>query len=163
LTVANGDEAAFAGDRDFVWHNRYLLSSGVLPRRFTSEGLHEALEQDLALLGSDLAFLVKRTLPSDPTGEGLRLIDRFAGGVRPHSRGGVWFSSDDQRAILLLQTRAAGFDIDAQQRALSVAASAFEGARRDLGVGTAPRLLATGPGVFAVDTRVRMQQDASRF
>jgi predicted exporter len=51
-----------AEDRDFLWRNRYLLSSAVLPERFSVAGLRQALENDLQLLGSPAGMLVKRVL-----------------------------------------------------------------------------------------------------
>jgi predicted exporter len=163
IAVHNGEEVASAAERDWVWRNRYLLSPGVGPERFTAAGLHAALIADLQLLGSDLAVLVKRSLPNDPTGETLALVDRLAGAARPHARDGVWFSSDERRAILVLETRAEGFDIDAQQQALAQIDDDFDGARREVqGAGDA-RLLETGPGVFAVRIRARMERDATRF
>ncbi len=163
VAVNNGEEVASAAERDWVWRNRYLLSPGVRPERFTVAGLHEALTADLQLLGSDLAVLVKRSLPSDPTGEILALVDRLAGAARPYARDGVSLSSDERRVLLVLETRAEGFDIDAQQQALAQIDDAFAGARRDLAGAGEARLLETGPGVFAVRTRATMERDATRF
>ena len=161
--VDNGEEEALAGERDFLWRNRYLLSPGVTAERFTEAGLRAALAQDLRLLGSDLAVLVKRSLPGDPTGEILRLVDELAGAARPRTRDGVWVSADGSRAVLLAQTRAAGFDIDAQQRALASIGRAFAAAKSETPGAGAARLLETGPGVFAVETRATMERDATRF
>lgn len=162
-SVDNGEEAAFGPERDMVWRNRYLLSPGAVPERFTAAGLRKALESDLRLLSSDLAPLVKSSLPNDPTGETLTLVDELAGTTRPHARDGVWFSRDERRALLLAQTRAAGFDIDAQQQALTLIGVAFDQAKHEVpGAGVA-RLLVTGPAVFAVRTRATMERDATRF
>ncbi|HXZ02372.1 MAG TPA: MMPL family transporter [Stellaceae bacterium] len=161
--VDNGEEAASAAERDWVWRNRYLLSPAVRPERFTAAGLQAALAADLRLLGSDLAVLVKRSLPGDPTGEVLALVDRLTGTARPHARDGVWFSGDERRALLMLETRAEGFDIDAQQQALARIGEDFDAARRGLLEAGEARLLETGPGVFAVGTRAVMERDATRF
>ncbi|HYM02247.1 MAG TPA: hypothetical protein VET85_04815, partial [Stellaceae bacterium] len=61
LAVNNGEEGALAGERDLLWRGRYLLSPGVAEERFTAAGLRAALENDLRLLRSDMAVLVKRT------------------------------------------------------------------------------------------------------
>lgn len=163
IAVNNGEEVASAAERDWVWRNRYLLSPGVRPERFTVAGLHEALTSDLQLLRSDLAVLVKRSLPADPTGEILALVDRLAGAARPYARDGVWFSSDERRALLVVETRAEGFDIDAQQQSLAQIEQDFAGARRDMPRAGQARLLETGPGVFAVRTRATIERDATRF
>src|SRR6185437_4574399 len=163
LAVNNGEEDALSGERKLLWQNRYLLSPGVRPERFTVEGLHAALENDLALLRSDLSVLAKQSLPADPTGEVLTLIGEFAGPTRPHSRDGVWLSPDERRAVLLVQTRAPGFDIDAQQQNLQTISAAFDAVQGQVSGTAAVRLLETGPAVFAVHTRATMKRDATRF
>jgi predicted exporter len=161
--VANGEEVGLELERDFIWGHRYLLSHAVTPEHFTAASLRQALENDLQLLRSDMGMLVKRSLPNDPTGEILLLLGQFAGDTRPPSRDGVWFSGDGKRAILLVQTRASGFDIDAQQRALELIGAAFDDARQALPQAGAAWLLETGPAVFAVRTRATMKHDASVF
>jgi predicted exporter len=160
--VANGEDAGLERDQEFLWRNRYLLSPGVAPERFTAAGLRRALENDLQLLGSDAGMLVKRTLPADPTGEIFALVDGLAGAQRPATRDGVWFAKDGGSAVMLAQTRAAGFDIDAQQHALALIDRAFASAQQEVGASGA-RLLVTGPPVFAVHARATMQEDATRF
>ena len=70
----------------------------------------------------------------------------------------MWFSRDGARALLVAQIRAAGYDIDAQERALALVRGAFGQA----GAGDAKLLLA-GPGVFSVSTRAAIRGDATRF
>ncbi len=161
--VANGDDASLAGTREFFWRNRYLLSPGVVADRFTVGGLHAALEADLGLLGSDMGALIKDSLPHDPTGELLTLLRPLAGMKRPHNRDGVWLSPDENRALLLVHARAAGFDIDAQQAALALIDADFHASRQAVAGAAGARLVESGPGVFAVQTRATMKRDASRF
>jgi predicted exporter len=160
--VLNGDVASL-GIRDFVWANRYLMSGGVTAERFTAAGLHTALVSDLGLLGSDMAPLLQQSMPSDPTGEILTLLSRLAGPSGPHTRAGIWLSGDETRAVLMVHTRAAGFDIDAEDRALARIHAAFEDARRDVPDASAARLVETGPVVFAVSTRDTTVADAKRL
>jgi len=162
-SVHNGADTALDAERDFLWRHRYVLSPDVVPARFTASGLHDALRHDQELLTSGLAPLLKRSLPGDPTGEMLTIIDAFQGETPPHSRSGLWFSPDDSRALLMVETRAAGFDIDAQQQALARIDDAFDAARQETPGAAAARLLVTGPGVFAVHTRATTQQDAERL
>jgi predicted exporter len=163
IEIANGGEGSFAGVRRFVWENRYLLSPDVTPDRFTAAGLRAALESDLGLLGSDLGELVEGSLPSDPTGELMTLMDRLAGGAAPQSRDGVWFSPGGTQALMVVHTRAAGFDIDAQQHALALIHDAFERARAAVAGGRSARLLETGAGVFALQARDITKQDVTRL
>ena len=160
--VLNGDEAA-SGIRNFVWTNRYLISDKVTAERFTVAGLHAALVNDLGLLGTDMAPLLQQSLPSDPTGEILTLLSRLAGPARPHTSAGIWLSSDESRAVLMVHTRAAGFDIDAEAQALSLIHAAFNDAQRDTPGASSARLAETGPVVFAVSTRDTTVSDATRL
>ena len=160
--VLNGNEAS-SSLRDFVWTNRYVLSNDVTAERFTAAGLRAALVNDLGLLGSDMASLLQQSLPSDPTGEILALLNRFAGPSRPHTRNGIWLSGDEHRALLLIHTRAAGFDIDAEARALSRIDAAFANAQRDVPGGATAHLVESGPVVFAVSTRGTTIRDATRL
>jgi predicted exporter len=162
-SVENGEDTGFGRDREFLWSNRYLLSDQVDAGRFTRAGLRAALERDLAELGSTAGFLLEHTLAADPTGEMLHLIEQQLGdGPGPVRRQGVWVSPDGSRALMLVRLRAAGSDIDAAQRALTVIHSAFAAAT----AGTpdqAARLVLTGPPVFAVEARDRIKADATRL
>jgi predicted exporter len=160
-SVSNGEDLGSEKDREFLWRNRYLLSPGVQPGRFTSAGLREALEDALQLLGSPAGMMLQRMLPNDPTGELLRVVDQHAGQTRPAKREGVWFSADGKRALLVAQTRAAGYDIDAQEHAIALVRNAWTAVRPAGGAGQ--RLLLTGPGVFSVGTRAAIKGDALRF
>ena len=157
--VANGDTAALGRERDILLAHRYLLSPAVTPAHFEAAGLHAALLEDAALLGSDLDALVKRTLPADPTGETLLLVQDLAGRSHPRGIDGVWFDRAGTTALLTVSTRAAGFDIDAQEAGLGRIRDAFAALP---GAGAA-RLVLTGPPVFAVASRARIKGDAERL
>ena len=166
--VNNGEAAAFAPERDLLWRNRYLLSPAITPERFSAAGLHEALLANMRLLGSPLGVVAKRAIPADPTGEMLGLIRQFtdpatASQTHPASIGGVWVSRDGARALLMVQTLAPGFDIDAQERALGRIDIAFAAARQRVSDAAEARLIQSGPPVFAVRARMHMKADAERF
>jgi predicted exporter/peptidoglycan/xylan/chitin deacetylase (PgdA/CDA1 family) len=159
VSIANGEDAELSKDREFLWRYRYLLSPAVTPERFSARGLRERLEEHLQMLGSSAGVLVRRMLPRDPSGELRELIEPLEGQGRPALRDGVWFSRDGSRALLLAQTRAAGYDIDAQERALAAIRGAF--AHADGASGS--KLLLTGPGVFSVSARAAIKGDALLF
>jgi len=107
--VANGADALPEAALQMLYTHRYLLSPAILPERFTSDGLHTALQQRLRELQSPLAVLQKRWLPGDPTGELLSLLNVWSSGMRePAKRLGVWFSPEGERALLLAETQASG-------------------------------------------------------
>lgn len=163
ISVSNGDQASFAGMRKFYWQNRYLLSPDVTASRFTADGLHAALENDLGLLDSDMGVVFEQMLPGDPTGELLSLMQQLQGTKGPHTRDGVWLSAREHRALLMVHTRAPGFDIDAQQRALAAINGAFRQIKNAVPGAAHARLLETGPAVFAVSTRDTIKRDATRL
>jgi predicted exporter len=92
----------------------------------------------------------------------LALVEAVQPESGPQKRDGLWFSRDGRRALLLAQTVAPGFDIDAQQRATAQVRAAFAALAREQAAADA-RLLLTGPGVFAVATRAAIRDDAERL
>lgn len=162
VTVNNGEDTGAQNDREFLWRNRYLLSAAVVSDHFSTASLRQALEENLQMLGSPAGTMLQRMLPNDPTRELLHLIEQLAGQSRPQTRHGVWFSKNGDRALLVAQTRAAGFDIDAQEQALDLIRSNFSIARGNA-PSTGQKLLLTGPGVFAVNSRDNIKGDAWRF
>ena len=168
VSVNNGEPVSAERDRAYLFNNRYLLSPAVTPARFSVEGLHAALSESIDLLASPAGLLVKSLLPRDPSGEMVNLLEQFNSGSRPQLVEGAWASRDGARALLLIQTRASGGDIDAQQIAMAAIQQAFDSAKPALR-GTAPsaapaaRLVMTGPGVFSVTSRDTIKSQVSRL
>ncbi|HDR9504744.1 TPA: MMPL family transporter [Burkholderia cepacia] len=168
--VHNGEAANDARDRQFIFDHRYLLSPAVTPQRFSADGLHQALGDSLDLLSSSAGLVAKALLPRDPTGEVATLVDQLDGAAQPASRDGVWASRDGTRAVLVVQTAAAGSDTDAQARAIDAVRRAFAAAKqaskqasKQAMPNAAATLAMTGPGVFSVDTRDTIRHDVERL
>ena len=149
LRVANGTGVLDGDERRRLFSYRYLLSPTVSVERFSPEGLRKALEQRLRELGSPLSAFEKQWLPADPTGEFRSLLQAWAGGSEPPKRHGVWFSPDGGRALLLAETKAPGFDLDAQVETLTALKRAFAAARQEAAPATDTELLLSGAAVFA--------------
>ncbi|MEO8653037.1 MAG: MMPL family transporter [Ramlibacter sp.] len=160
VTVNNGEPVNTERDGAFLFDHRYLLSPAVTPARFGEEGLHAALSDSIDLLASPAGLLVKSMLPRDPTGEMVRLLDQLSSRSPPRLMDGAWASGDGSRALMLLQTRAAGSDTDAQEGAMATIRHAF-----DTAAGAAPsaKLVMTGPGVFSVTSRNAIKDQVSRL
>ncbi|KVW64170.1 MMPL family transporter [Burkholderia ubonensis] len=161
--VNNGEPVNDARDQQFIVAHRYLLSPAVTPQRFTADGLHQALGDSLDLLGSSAGLFAKALLPRDPTGEVAALVGQLDSGALPASRNGVWASRDGARAVLVVQTAAAGSDTDAQARAIDAVRRAFDTARQATPGASSCTLAMTGPGVFSVDTRDTIRRDVERL
>jgi predicted exporter len=76
---------------------------------------------------------------------------------------GVWFSGDGARAMLLAHTRGAGNDIDAQERAMQAIQGAFDDARKAVPEAAGAQVRMTGPGVFSVQSRASIRDDAAKL
>lgn len=162
LSVRNGDAAVLSRDRELLFANRYLLSPSVTPERFTPEGLHAAISESIDLLASPIGLMLKGLLGRDPTGELVELIGSLDSSGSPASENGVWVSRDGQRAILMLQTRAAGSDTDAQALAIAQVRSQFAALGSEAGQPDA-RILVSGAAVFAVNSRAAIESEAVRL
>lgn len=160
VAVNNGEPVNKERDRTYLFNNRYLLSPLVTPDRFSTDGLHAALAESIDLLASPAGLMVKSLLPRDPTGEMVQLLGQLDSGTQPRLIDDAWASLDGARALMLMQTRAAGSDTDAQQSAMAAIRQAFDTARRD---SPAAKLVMTGPGVFSVTSREAIQSQVSRL
>lgn len=156
--VADGAAGRLERERALVFRWRYLLSPAVAAPRFSAAGLRASLDEALRLIASPLAPLVKPLVVADPTGEMLRLLPALGADASGRSlREGVLFSPDGKRALLVAQTHAPGFDLDGQQAALRAVRDAF--------TRVAPpqaQLVMSSPGLHAVESRTRIQDDARR-
>lgn len=161
--VDNGDTGVGEADRQYVWRNRYVLSPATTAHTFSSTGLRAALLNDLDLLASGMAPLLEEGIVHDPTGAAMGLAKQFAGDYQREMRHGVWASKNGQRAMLLAQTQAAGFDIDGQELALKTLHEEFSTARRHTPGAADARLIVSGAGVFGVKSRAEMKHDVTRY
>jgi len=158
--VENGTQDLMPQDRAVVFQSRYLLSPRIGRDAFSRESLREALEQRLDELRSPLAPLIKQTIPADPTEELPAIVSAWKPDEGPARHRGVWISKDQSMALLLVNTKAAGFDADEQ-------AAVQEEIRRmfasHAGRQAHMRLVISGPGVFAVEAKQIIEQEAWRL
>ena len=165
LAVNNGDAASLERDREFLFIHRYLLSERVTLRRFSAAGLRAAISDSLDALASPEGALLKQLFTRDPTGEMLGIVEALASARSPHTTEGVWSSPDGERALLMVQLRAAGSDTDAQQASCDTIRRAF--AASLAAIASAGRqgisLLMTGPPVFAVASRALIKGEVRRL
>jgi predicted exporter len=164
-SINNGEPVTAQRDREFLFQHRYLLSDNVSAARFSVSGLHDAIADTIDDLASPAGLIVKSLLPNDPTGEMLHIIDQLDRTPEPATSDGVWVSPGAGRALLVAQTAAGGSDTDAQQRAIASIRAAFAAAVRGLPAGGtgAVQLKLSGPGVFAVQARNKIERAAVRL
>jgi len=153
--VTNGAQAGLNAFPERLLPYRYLLTP--LPAdAFSSSNLREELQARLQDLGSPAGGLVEPLLPSDPTLQVLRVAEALQPATAPQRIDEVWFDHTGTQALLLLQTRAAGFDPGAQQAAVDAINAAFAQAAGDSG----SRIELSGPGAFSVKIGNRTADEA---
>jgi len=164
-SVNNGEPVTAERDRDFLFKHRYLLSDSISVARFSAAGLHAAIEDTIDDLASPAGLMLKSLLPSDPTGEMLHIVDQLQRTPSPATRDGVWISPDGSRALLVVQTAAGGADTDAQERAIEAIRAAIAAAVHQSSAPGAKdvQLRLSGPGVFAVGARAKIEHAAVRL
>jgi predicted exporter len=160
--VNNGERIGLEKDFELLQRYRYVLSDEVTPHRFSADGLRDSLSGYLDLLSTPMGGMAQRVLPTDPSGELIHLLEQLNGQAHPAMQDDVWFSRDGARAMLLIQTRGSGADIDAQERAMQHIQGAFDAAAKQLQAPGA-RVQMTGPGVFSVQSRASIRDDATRL
>jgi len=161
--VSDGDQAGFEQTAVFLSAHRYLLSDAVTPQRFTVAGLHQAIDDNLALLASAEGLAVKPLFTRDPTGETFHILETLGTRSLPTANG-VWSSRDGRRALLIAQTRAGGSDTDGQERACAAIERSFAAATAALRAARGTLTLRmSGPGVFAVMARRLIRDSVIRL
>ena len=149
-SVQNGGDEGLRADREAFMNYRYVLSPAAGSERFSAAALRASLESALAELATQSAGPLRAVLPRDPTGELRRIFERLPA-ASPAKRGGVWFTADGRRALLVAETIAGGFDALAQEQAIAAVRQAVD---PKLGVEI------SGPGVFAAASRTQIERDA---
>jgi predicted exporter len=156
--VHNGE----GGDQEalgrVLFDRRYLLSPGVDAQRFTVQGLRDAIDETVGLLGTPAGAQIKPLLWRDPTGETVRMAETMIPSSAPRSEGGVWVSRTEPRALLVATTRADGGDLDGQAAAQATVRERFAQM-------AAPglQLELSGAGVFAVHSRATVSSEVERL
>lgn len=154
--VANGADLGLDAIPQRLRPYRYLLSPTLDTQRLDAAFLRAQLDARVQDLGSPAAGLIEPLLPSDPTLETLKLADAWQPANAPQRLHGVWFDGAGREALLAIETHAAGFDPEGQQKAVDAIHSAFAAVTAN----TKTQLTLTGPGAFSVEIGSRTAREA---
>ena len=157
LLVANGTSQTLDAIPERLRPYRYLLSDGLDTRALDRATLQAALQARMEDLGSPAAGLLEPLIPSDPTLETLRLVEGWQPANGPRRLHEVWFDRAGRSALLVAETRAAGFDPTGQEAAVNAVNAAFAEVRGASGT----RLEMSGPGAISVEIGGRTAREAS--
>jgi predicted exporter len=156
--VHNGEQQAWTAAGDWVFRHRYHLSPAVTAEHFSVDGLRAAIDDTVSLLGTPAGAPFKPLLERDPTGEAQRIAEALLPAQAPRSDDGVWASRRAPRAVLLLQGRASGGDLDAQAALIAFVRDSFAALQRE-SASTPLQLKLSGAPLFAVDSRERIERE----
>lgn len=143
LRVSNAPAALPDAEQARWFAHRYLLAD-LPPDAFAADGLRRELELRLRELAAPLPPLDKARLPADPQAAFRRVLAGWEEGSAPRLLHGVWFDAAASQALLLLETRAGGFDLDGQEAARAAILAAA-----DAGI----EVQLSGPGMLATASR----------
>ncbi len=153
LRVVNGPMVPGVDKSSRLYAYRYLLSPAVTADRFSVDGLRQQLRERLVELASPVGMVTKRFLADDPVAAFSTWLRHLPQPAGPQLRHGVWFDPSGEHALLLLETRASGFDLEAQREAIAQIRSAVADLAAPVG------LQMTGSGVIGVATKQRIQTE----
>ena len=160
--VQNGETEAFSQVGTWLFENRYALSPAVGAQRFSPDGLRDALDETLSLLGTPVGNAVKPNLDRDPTGETMRIAEALIPSSSPRSEEGVWASRQEQRALLVAISKAPGADLDAQLAGIAKVQDGFAALGTSINT-NGLTLQVSGAPVFGVDSRAQIEREVRQL
>lgn len=158
--VLNGEAEADSKAQQLLNRYRYLLDDRVDADYFSSGALHSALNQRLDELRSPLSAFTKQWLTSDPTAALFYLSQQQQRGEGALQREeGAWIGRDGEHALIMAESREAGFDLDLQQQVRARITAAFAA----LNSNRQYSLILSGAPQIALQTRDTIRSDAQRL
>jgi predicted exporter len=135
---------------------RYLLSTTLDTDHLDAAYLRDQLQQREQDLASPAATLLTPLLPRDPTLELVKVLESWEPAQQAQQLFDVWFNPAGNAALMIVQTRGAGFDPASQKLAIDALRRHFAATRTN----PSEQLTITGSGAFAVTMQARSEADA---
>jgi predicted exporter len=159
FSVITNGEMSLDAVPDELLPYRFLLSPTLDTQPLDEKYLHGELLARGRDLASPAGAFLEEWLPRDPTLELLKLLQRWQPMQEPHREFDVWFDRAGRRALLLVVTKAPGFDPDRQKVALGDLEHALQQVAGDRKV----KMTVSGAGKFSVLMEARTRGQAQAF
>ncbi len=162
--VSNGDVETLQSERERLFAARYLLTPGTTAAQFSRAGLNQAFAQLETALLSARGAMIRPIATADPTLAALQLLDQASGQAGALGSGGVWLTPDGSVALLLMETRARGHEIDKLRDTLQLARRSAAGVLQAWPAGEpVPVVDLAGAAYFNVLAHDAIGQDAHQL
>jgi len=162
--VLNGSMLLDEVTRHRLSEYRYLLSDRMNSDSFSQQGLAQMFSELLQVLRSPLSTFSTQLSQSDPGGEYLHILRSIgAMGSAPALKHDVWFNETGDQALLLLQSRASGTDLDAQLELRRQLLLWMHQLSKDDVVAQAVVLNMGGVPLISLETREHIRQTSQRL
>jgi len=145
-SIINGDQDINISPYQTLFKYRYNLGN---PADYSAENLQILFKNILTVLRSGMYGESIKYLLLDPHQLFLKYLSAQSSQVQPEKVHGVWFDADRSKALLIIQMKSSGFDLDVYQAGIDVINNAFEQSDKD----GAANIVVAGPGTIAVATR----------
>lgn len=144
-------------ERKLFPYRMVLSDTPPLENAWSASSLKEALITRLAELNSAKGRLYERWLTLDPYAHWQRFLWGLSALDLPDTQNGHWVSRDGEAALILLETRAGGFDLASQSEAVQRVKAAFDEACRPCNL----TLHLGGPGILAIEANKLVSSEAA--
>lgn len=144
--VLNGDEPRNISSYGALIKYRYLLKH---PDDFSSVSLRKDFKNILAVFQSGASTDALQYLLLDPQKTFVKYLSEQSSQKNNIKYNGVWFFSDKSKALLMVQLKSTGFNLDIQQDGIN----AIHNAVKDSYSNEEVEFSLSGPGTIAVATR----------
>jgi len=154
--VRNGNGATDWRVVESLFPHRYLIGNEI---DWSAKGLQDTFSQRLRDLRSGAGPALSDFLTTDPHLSFLSYVRGLLDLTGPLTKHGVWFASEYQSALMLIQVRSEGLDIEKMQIALEN----INGSFAELAAESNIKVEIAGPGVMAVETKAAIEQVMKRM
>ena len=159
-SVLNGPAAPDDGLSQQLFSYRYLLDQTMSEDSFSVSELRHAFQQRLEEMVSPFSSFSKQLLVSDPTAVMQRVSDSLQGSQAAlETSNGLWYSSKENRALLIASSKQPGSNIDAQEKAYKLILNTFEQSKE----GSDASIIVSGSPLFAVAARDRIRKESRQL
>ena len=145
-SISNGNNIDNTSNFEPLMEYRYLLSKD---NDFSVNNLREDFKRIITVLRNGLSGEMVNYLFLDPTRSLARYLVAQSKQIKTNKVSGVWFLSEQSKALLTVQLKSTGFNLDVQQASINAIKKKFE----ELDTENRAEIILSGSSIIAVAIR----------